>query len=132
MGSSIVGACLCLCFFISLALYFLDFVPQDDDDIIDDDDTYAPEWLNPPPSVSTTPFPTFRDVPIPELSRRVTCQASLVPTITPTAAPSFTAFPTSRTAAVVSFKVKKQVRSLFICSPRHLLCYGLTCSMLIS
>lgn len=88
--------------------------------MIDDDDTYAPEWLNPPPSVSTTPFPTFRDVPIPELSRRFTCQASLVPTINPTAAPSFTAFPTSGTAAVVSFKVKKQVRIVFDLLQYHL------------
>lgn len=82
---------------------------QDDDDIIDDDDTYAPEWLNPPPSVSTTPFPTTRDVPIPKLSRRVTCQASLVPTTKPTASPSLTAFPTSDKVQPVSFKVKKHV-----------------------
>jgi len=114
------SSCLCYVFFlIDLLSTFLDFVPQDDDDIIDDDDTYAPEWLNPPPSVSTTPFPTYRDVPIPELSRRVTCQASLVPTVIPTAAPSFTAFPTSGTASVVSFQVKKQARSLFYLLRRH-------------
>lgn len=84
---------------------------QDDDDgILADDDTYAPAWLDPPPSISTTPFPTFRDVPIPKLSKRATCQASLVPTIMPSARPSFTAFPTGAVARNVTFRVKKQVR----------------------
>eukprot|EP01032_Pedospumella_encystans_P012831 gene12831-14812_t len=68
----------------------------DDDD--DDDDYYTErnKMLPPPPSISTTPFPTSGQTT--EVAQRVTCQASLKPTVPP---------------AAFTFKVTKQVISDF-------------------
>uniref|UniRef100_A0A7S3HC92 Uncharacterized protein n=2 Tax=Spumella elongata TaxID=89044 RepID=A0A7S3HC92_9STRA len=83
-----------------------------DDDISVDKNFFNPEWINLPPNFPISPISD--DAQSPELHRRVTCQASLVPTVTPTAAPSSTAYPTSNTAVLVTFKVKKQVKTLFV------------------
>ena len=73
------------------------------DDIVEDNS--APFFVNPPPSVSTTPLPGSQDMPA---SNNYFCTA-MAPTAKPVFAP--TAFPTMAVAAPVSFDVE-QVRIL--------------------
>ena len=69
----------------------------------DDDGLYVPPFLQPPPSTSTTPFPTAVYVPM-NGSQQFSCQESLIPSAEPTTAPTIlpsnepTAAPTNPTA----------------------------------
>lgn len=66
-----------------------------------DDEVYTPWFINPPPTISTTSFPTASYVQQ-NGSSTYTCQQSLVPSAEPTAEPSAsptTARPTAPSAA---------------------------------
>lgn len=93
---------------------------NDDDDMI-----YNPAFIQPPPSVSTTPFPTSMQT-VGNDSQITYCQYAIDPSAEPTAEPTVsptsrkptrmptakpsTAYPTSATVTTVSFKAT-QVRS---------------------
>ena len=82
-------------------------MPSGDDDDgspYDDDDTN----LNPPPSVSTTPFPTSADG---VASSNIFCPFN-APTVKPIGVP--TAFPTSATNQPVTFDIKQVNASLLV------------------
>ena len=91
----------------------------------DDDDAYIPPFINPPPSISTTAFPTVANTSIPE-STRYYCQfVPDVPTAEPTVAstnrPS-TAYPTTAQSTAISFKAK-QVYTTTLCILLHYIAY---------
>lgn len=85
-------------------------------DDIDDDGLYVPAFLNPPPTVSTTAFPTPVYIPV-NGSQQFSCQESLVPsaepsqeptappTLRPTTKPTVrhTAYPTAAAPTVATF-----------------------------
>jgi hypothetical protein len=73
------------------------------DDDVTDDDGYVPPFINPPPSVSATPFPSAAQA----ATAAPPSSISYCPQRAPTAMPvvAATAYPTSATAVPVSFRV---------------------------
>jgi hypothetical protein len=86
--------------------YATDDDDADADDNYDDDGGRAPiGMLNPPPSISTTPFPpTKPDHKNSELSYCLAAAPSAEPTAAPSRMPS-TAYPTNKASADVSFEM---------------------------
>jgi hypothetical protein len=88
-----------------------------DDDAATDDYGYVPSFINPPPSVSTTPFPSTAQASTAAGPSSISYCPQRAPTAMPVVAA--TAYPTSATAVPVSFSVL-QVRCLWHHLP-HLL-----------
>eukprot|EP01032_Pedospumella_encystans_P018563 gene18563-21127_t len=87
--------------------------PQDDDDITDDagfGTSSSLAFVPPTPFASNSSFNSTNALPM--LSQRATCQASLVPTVTPTTAPSSTAYPTSSVKRWISFRASQIITGL--------------------
>lgn len=89
--------------------------PEEEDAEYDDTyvDSYLPPVINPPPSVSTTPFPTSHGH---ARSTAVFCTAN-EPTLKPASAP--TAFPTSAQKKQATFNAN-QVNKEFAQNPHRL------------
>lgn len=88
------------------------------DDVVSDD--YAPPFVAPPPSVSTTPLPGSQDRPA---SSNYYCTAR-APTQQPVFAP--TAYPTAAVAVQVQFSME-QVSAFVLVFIFALICDGLGC-----